>query len=198
MPMLAITAAFFIAQLQARAKKLNIGFAGLLTVAITLLILYSLARSLSVMLLFFNDARIPASAYIKSLSIGSSLEHTYYPPSLPAGHFEREHNYPIYFIKVPGDPLPTSKKYEFNAGEVGLDERETDYLVTDSFTYERFGDPYICATMQTECNFFKQLETGRSNHYQLVAEFSYTLPPYLPKINVLFVNPAIRVYERIP
>jgi 4-amino-4-deoxy-L-arabinose transferase-like glycosyltransferase len=197
MPMLAITAAFFVAQLHAWVKQHNAGFAGLLNAGITLLVLYSLARNLSVMLLFFNDARIPASAYIRSLPIGTSLEHTYYPPSLPVGHFEREHNYPVYFIKVEGDPFPTSKKYVFNAGEIGLNERKTDYLVTDSFTYERFNDPYICATMQTECEFFNQLETGRSNHYQLIAEFSYTLPPYLPKINVLFANPTIRIYERI-
>jgi hypothetical protein len=51
--------------------------------------------------------------------------------------------------------------------------------------------------MQIECDFFKQLETGRSNHYRLIAKFFYTPPPYLPRMNVQFANPTIRVYERI-
>jgi hypothetical protein len=29
-------------------------------------------------------------------------------------------------------------------------------------------------------------------------EFNYTLPPYLPQIDFEFINPAIRIYERIP
>jgi hypothetical protein len=73
----------------------------------------------------------------------------------------------------------------------------TDYLVTDSFTSNRFGDPYICETMPVECNFFKQLETGQSDHYQLLAELTYILPSYLPQMNIAFVNPQIRIYERI-
>jgi hypothetical protein len=73
----------------------------------------------------------------------------------------------------------------------------TDYLVTDSFTSSRFSDPYICETMHAECNFFKQLETGHSNHYRLVADFTYRLPPYLPQVNIAFVNPGIRIYERL-
>jgi hypothetical protein len=52
--------------------------------------------------------------------------------------------------------------------------------------------------MPAECGFFKQLNAGRSNHYKLIAEFSYTLPPYLPQIEFLFINPVIRVYERLP
>jgi len=49
-----------------------------------------------------------------------------------------------------------------------------------------------------ECDFFKQLETGQSAHYKLLAEFKYTLPRWLPQIQVDFVNPTIRIYERIP
>ena len=93
--------------------------------------------------------------------------------------------------------MPTSRKYEFNAGEAGLDDRMTDYLVIDSFTSDRFNDPYICETMPVECDFFKQLETGGSDHYRLLNEFTYTLPPYLPQMNIDFVNPEIRIYERI-
>ena len=102
----------------------------------------------------------------------------------------------IYFVKG-NEPLPVSKQYKINDGEAGLDDRLTDYLVVDSFTADKFNDPYACARMPVECDFFKQLATGRSNHYQLLKEFTYTLPPYLPQINFLFTNPTIRIYERI-
>ena len=52
--------------------------------------------------------------------------------------------------------------------------------------------------MPAECDFFKQLDTGQSAHYKLIAEFSYSLPPYLPQMSIDFVNPSIRIYERIP
>jgi hypothetical protein len=164
---------------------------------LSLVLLYSLAGNVSVMLLFLNDARIPAGQYLNSLPYQTSLEHTYYPPTIPAKHFSPRHNYPVYFVKVPGDPIPTDPGYEFNIGEAGLNERETTYLVTDSFTWEKFDNPYVCESMQAECNFFKQLAGGRSGHYRLIAEFSYSLPPFLPQIEIAFVNPEIRVYERI-
>jgi hypothetical protein len=197
LPMLAVLAAFFVEHLRDVLKQYNQHLKVLLDMILVAGIAYSLAGNISVMLLFFNDARIPASAYIETLPTGTTLEHTMYPPSIPSLNFEREHNYPIYFIKVPGDPIPTSKEYLFNDGELGLDDRQTDYFVTDNFTYDRFSDPYICANVQVECDFFKQLDTGQSNHYKLIAEFSYALPPYLPQINIAFVNPVIRVYERI-
>lgn len=168
------------------------------SVVLGLIVLVSFTRNVSVMLLFFNDARIPASQYVAALPVETSLEHTYYPPAIPPGHFEREHNYPIYFKKAPDEELPTSKKFEFNAGETGLVKRETDYFIVDSFTSGRFNDPYICETMPAECDFFKQLETGRTDHYKLIAEFNYSLPPYLPQMSISFVNPGIRIYERIP
>lgn len=168
-----------------------------ITAVLACFLLFSFLRNISVMLLFSNDARIPASKYVENLPGGASLEHTYYPPTIPNRHFSREHNYPIYFRKHADEELPISKRYVFNVGESGLNERETDYLVVDSFTTDKFQSPYTCMDMQIECNFFRQLETGRSDHYQLVAEFSYTLPPYLPRMNITFVNPAIRIYERI-
>ena len=198
MPLMAVLAAFFVEALYVQAgQQAGMGYRILLNVSVLAIVLYSLARITSLMLLVINDARIPASAFIGTLPKGTSLEHTNYPPVIPGNHFEREHNYPLYIVKG-NEPLPTNKRYDFNAGEVGLDERGTDYLITDSFTYERLSDPYICASMPAECDFFKQLDTGRSNHYKLIAEFSYSLPPYLPQIQVLFVNPTIRVYERIP
>jgi hypothetical protein len=197
MPLLAITAAFFGQAIYEYGKEKNIWFTRSLTTALALLVLYSFARNISVMLLFMNDARFPASTYINSLPKGTTIEYTLYPPTIPNKHFKHKQDYPIYFVKVPGDPIPTSKSYVFNVGEIGLDERQTDYFVTDNFTYDRFSDPYICDNMQVECDFFKQLNTGQSNHYKLIAEFSYSLPRYLPQITVQFVNPVIRVFERI-
>lgn len=198
MPLLAMLAAFFVEALYTQARQSHRRvYPVLVRAGVSVIILYSLARIVSLLLLVVNDARIPASAFMETLPKGTSLEHTNYPPVIPGNHFEREHNYPIYIIKG-NEPLPTNRRYDFNVGEVGLDERETDYLITDSFTSERFNDPYICASMHVECEFFKQLETGQSNHYKLIAEFSYSLPPYLPQIQVLFVNPTIRIYERIP
>jgi hypothetical protein len=198
MPLFAILSALFINDLYELARQNgNPLYSILVAGGVTVIIGLSFARVISVMLLFLNDARIPASAFLTSLPVGTSLEHTFYAPTIPSEHFEREHNYPIYFIKTIGGQVPASRKYEFNAGEAGLDDRMTDYLVIDNFTADRFNDPYICETMPVECDFFKQLETGQSNHYRLLSEFTYTLPPYLPQINITFVNPEIRIYERI-
>lgn len=193
MPVFAVISALFVERAcqPAPHRKMT-------TAVLTIVILFSLARNISVMLLFFNDARIPASGFLKTLPIGASLEHTYYPPTIPSERFEREHNYPIYFRKALDEPLPTDKRYEYNAGEIGLVDRETDYFVVDGFTTDKFENSYTCADMQVECDFFKQLETGRSDHYKLLAEFEYTLLPWLPQIQVDFVNPVIRIYERIP
>jgi hypothetical protein len=198
MPFLAILAAFFIADLHARAIATGKSFLPLaVNLTAAAIILYSFARLLSLMFLVMNDARIPASAFMKTLPTGASLEHTYYPPTLPAGHFVREHNYPIYFVK--GSELPpVNDKLPYNAGETGLVKRETDFFVVDSFTSDKFNDPHYCETMPVECAFFKQLETGRTAHYQLLKEFQYTLPPWLPQIRFEFINPVIRIYERIP
>jgi 4-amino-4-deoxy-L-arabinose transferase-like glycosyltransferase len=199
MPPLAILTAFFIEDMYKIAKQYKEGvYSALIIVSIAIIVLYSLTRLTSITLLFLNDARIPASEFMKTLPVGTSLEHTYYPPTIPAEHFDREHNYPIYFVKSEGEVLPTNKKYVFNIGEAGLDERMTDYFVIDSFTWEKFNNLYTCKIMQVECDFFKQLATGESAHYKLIADFSYQLPPFLPQLEISFVNPEIRIYERIP
>jgi len=192
MPIFAVLSALFVE----KAYQLS-QYRKITTTVIAIVVAFSLAQNVSVMLLFINDARIPASEFLNTLPLETSLEHTYYPPSIPAEHFSREHNYPIYFRKAQNENIPVSKQYVFNAGEIGLDERETDYFIVDSFTIDKFKNPYTCADMQVECNFFAQLETGRSDHYTLLAEFKYSLPPWLPQIQIDFVNPAIRVYERI-
>jgi hypothetical protein len=197
LPILAVFSGFFMEWLYTRAAQGSTSlFSRLVVAGVVLIVVFSFARLASVALLFMNDSRAPAGDYIRTLPAGTSLEHTYYPPTIPEEHFASEFNYPIYFVKG-NEPLPTSKQYKYNVGEVGLDDRETDYLVVDSFTSDKFNDPYTCANMQVECDFFKQLSTGHSDHYQLLKEFTFTLPPYLPQINFLFINPTIRIYERI-
>ncbi|HSM70598.1 MAG TPA: phospholipid carrier-dependent glycosyltransferase [Anaerolineales bacterium] len=199
MPLLAILTAFFISDIYTRARQAQKSLPAIsLAALVTLIIIYSLSRNLSMTLLFVNDSRIPASEYVKTLPFDTSLEHTNYGPSLPEDHFEREHNYPVHFILTADAPLPTDKPYEFNQAEQGLLDRGTTYLVVDNFTIDKFNDPLHCELMSNECEFFRQLETGMSEHYQMIAEFEYKLPPYLPQIEVLFANPTIRIYERIP
>jgi 4-amino-4-deoxy-L-arabinose transferase-like glycosyltransferase len=199
MPVFAILSALFVEDLYQQTRmRGNLPYQRLLNVGLAAVILFSFARNISVMLLFLNDARIPASQFIKTLPLETSLEHTFYPPNIPPGHFEREHNYPIFFSKTPGETAPISKKFVYNSGEAGLDNRQTDYLVVDNFTVDRLHDPYICQSMPVECNFFKQLASGQSHHYKLIARFSYSLPPYLPPLKISFVNPEIRIYERTP
>ncbi|MFN8427288.1 MAG: hypothetical protein U0X87_13665 [Anaerolineales bacterium] len=42
----------------------------------------------------------------------------------------------------------------------------------DSFTASRFDDPYILRATSRMSEFFKQLATGKTEHYQLIAEFN--------------------------
>ena len=198
MPFFAILSALFISDLYALARRnVNPIYPRLIGTVLTFILLFSLARSISVMLLFINDARISATNYVATLPANASLEHTEYPPTIPENYFEREHNYPIHFRNSPDEPLLTHRNYVYNIGEVGLDDRQTTYLVIDSFTSDKFNSAYTCELMKVECDFFKQLDAGESDHYKLIADFSYQLPPFLPQLEVSFVNPEIRIYERI-
>lgn len=199
MPMLAILAAYFLESLHMIAGHLKKPvLKNLIYILAGVIILYSLARLTSMGLIFKNDSRIAASQFMDTLPVGTSLEHTSYPPAYHGEYFEREHNYPLYIQMGTIDTVPTGKGLQFNTGEAGLVERGTDYLIVDSFTANKFNDPYICNQVPLECKLFKQLETGRSEHYQLIAEFEYVLPWYMPPVHVTFANPAIRIYERIP
>jgi 4-amino-4-deoxy-L-arabinose transferase-like glycosyltransferase len=199
MPMLAILAAFFIENLHTVAGNSGKAiYKNLLIVFVGGTVLFSFARLTSMTLLFMNDSRIAATEFMKTLPPGTSLEHTSYPPSYPDGYFSREHNYPLHIQMGTIDTVPTDKGMDFNTGEVGLLKRGTDYLVVDSFTADKFNDPYVCNEVPVECAFFKQLENGGSDHYKLLAEFKYSLPRYLPRVYVTFANPSIRIYERIP
>jgi hypothetical protein len=165
--------------------------------AIALVIAASFLRVVSVYLLFKNDQRIPASAFLQTLPQGSRIEYTLYPPSINRQQFSNPHNYPLIFIKYEDFTLPSGRAYDYNVGEAGIEERKPDYLIIDSFTYERFNDPYICALHQTDCDFFTRLLAGETN-YQLLETFSYSLPRFLPDLQVSFVNPILQVYQRKP
>jgi hypothetical protein len=200
-PMLSLLAAFFIKGMfqwfRVRGYP-HLRFAAV--VALVLLIAWSMLRVVSVMLLFSHDARIPAGEFLESLPAGGSLEHTQYAPAIPSNHFYRTHTYPLVFPKWSSDATPANKPgqfYKYNLGEVGLEERRTDYLVIDSFIYSRFRDEHTCQLVPAECDLFIRLLAGNSD-YRLIGDFKYSLPVYMPHPPVAFVNPEIRVYERVP
>jgi len=194
-PMFSILSGLFVEDLiqYFRAKQYRFAIPTTWIVA-SLIIFISLLSVFSVMLLFKNDARIPASKLIQTLEPGTHIEYTLYPPQIPRPRFSIARNYPIYFVKYLGEEVPTNKPYEYNLGEEGLYEREADYLVVDSFTYARFSDEYICETNPIECNFFTKLLAGETSLI-LLADFEYSLPPYLPQVVLSFVNPDVKVYE---
>ena len=160
-------------------------------------ITYSLLRLVSTALLFMNDARMPAGQYLKTLREGTVIEYTLYPPIIPRAHFYKARNYPIFFIKYPGQEVPTNKAFQYNQGEEGLIERQVDYLVIDTITYSRLWDPFICETNPVECDFFRKLLAGETS-FQLIKEFTYKLPSFLPNVFIEAVNPEIRIYEYAP
>ncbi len=162
-----------------------------------LIIAFATLRVISVMLLFSNDARIPAGEFIATLPKGTTLEYTFYHPTIPPDHFSRRHSYPAVFLKYPDQALPTGKAHKFNQGEAGLEDRQTDYFVVDSFTYARFSDEYTCQLNQTECDLFRDLLADETN-YRLIKVYRYSLPAFLPRVSLPAINPEIRIYERQP
>lgn len=159
---------------------------------------YSALRLGSIALLFLNDSRIPATAYIETIrGYGKSIEYTLYPPAIEKKRFARAHNYPIYFVKYPSDVVPSGGRIIYNEGEEGLLRRDTDYLVIDSYTYKRFYTESVCATNPVECDFFKRLLAGESEHFRLLKQFKYDLPAFLPRVTISAVNPDILIFERV-
>lgn len=199
-PFLSVLAALLIKEIYILSKNKKLSFVQpILSITLIIGISYSILRLVSISLLFMNDARIPATEYIETIrGYQKSIEFTLYPPSIEKTRFERAHNYPIYFVKYPTDIVPTGGRYEYNLGELGLLERDTDYFVIDSLTYERFYTDSICVTIPVECDFFKRLLAGEIKSYRLVKEFNYTIPAYLPDVFVRGVNPEIKIYERVP
>ncbi|MCQ3935844.1 MAG: hypothetical protein DPW18_02235 [Chloroflexi bacterium] len=198
-PFLAILAALFVDEILRLASERRLvlvqpAAATLLAIGIA----YSLLRLVSTALLFMNDARIPASEYIAEIrGYRKSIEYTLYPPLIEKRRFERAHNYPIYFVKYPNDVVPTGGRFEYNQGEQGLLERDTDYFVIDSYTYDRFYTESVCETNPVECDFFKRLLAGEVKTYRLLKEFRYRLPPWLPQVSISAVNPDVLIFERV-
>lgn len=198
-PFLSILGALFIKEIVDLANSKNWNYipsavAVLLVVGIS----YSMLRLAGTALLFINDARMPAGEFIANLpSEGKVIEYTLYPPIVDKGQFAKAYNYPIFFLKYPDDVVPTGGRHEYNQGEQGLLERETDYLVIDTLTYSRFYTDSICKTNPVECDFFKGLLAGEVTTFRLMKEFTYSLPFWLPDISLSAVNPEVRIYERI-
>lgn len=197
-PLLSILSALFIQEILAQSLIRSFKYiAPALIAGLIAILCFSSLRAASILLLFENDARIPASEYVKALPAGTSIEYTLYPPNIPENQFSSKHNYPIFFKKFPEQSPPQSKLYEFNQGEPGIQSRRPDYLIIDSFTFDRFSEEYECTMLPVECAFFRRLQSGQTD-YQLIKTFSYSLPAYLPQIKVSFLNPDIQIYQRIP
>jgi hypothetical protein len=198
-PFLAILSSFFIEEILIIAKNKGWMFIRpLVLIALTIGIAYSTLRLVSITLLFLNDSRIAASEYIADIrGYQKSIEYTLYPPRIDKKRFERAHNYPIYFVEWKGDTVPTGGRFEYNQGEQGLLDRNTDYFVLDSFTYDRVYVESICDTTPVECDFFMRLLNGDVKNFRLLKTFSYKLPPYLPQVSLTAVNPVIHIFERV-
>ncbi len=198
-PFLAILGAIFVNDLYELAKQKGWKFAHAgMTLVLFMGIIYSLLRLVSTALLFVNDARMPASEFIAGLpGENKTIEYTLYPPIINKPQFLKARNYPIYFLKYPDDAVPMGGRFEYNQGELGLLDRDVDYLVIDTFTYSRLYDDVVCETNPVECDFFKKLIDGEITSFRLIKEFTYFLPPYLPGISISAVNPEIRIYERV-
>ncbi|MGH2583169.1 MAG: ArnT family glycosyltransferase, partial [Anaerolineales bacterium] len=158
-------------------------------------LVYSFLRVIGVMLLFENDARRSASEFLDQLPAASSAEYTFYPPNINREIFTRAYTYPLFFVKWPGETPPTDQRFEYNTGATGVADRQPDYLIIDSFTYERFQDPFICESILAECEFFTDLLAGKTD-YVLIGNFEYDLPAWMPAMPRSFLNPDIRVYQR--
>ena len=200
LPFLSILAALFIEDLQILIKRSKLKkYLMFFSIILGAMLLFSFLSVISIRLLLQNDPRIKASEFISTLPKGTKLEYTMYPPGIPADHFLAEYSYPIFFTKFEGQEVPEvawGKPYKaFNQGEEGLLDRNTDYLVIDSFTYARCGNEAIYQTNPLECDFFESLLAGE-NAYHLIGDFSYSLPPFLPQISIAFVNPEIQVFQR--
>lgn len=199
-PFLSVLSALCVQEIIDLAKNKGWNFVpAIMTTLLVAGISYSALRLVGADLLFMNDARIPASEYIADFrGYKKTIEYTLYPPIVSKKQFYgAARNYPIYFTKYPGEAMPTGGKVKYNQGEAGLLERNVDYLVIDSFTYDRLYNDAICDSNPVECDFFKRLLNGEVTTFRLMEEFHYSLPSWLPPVSVLTVNPDIKIYERV-
>jgi len=197
-PLFTVLVGLFFEDIYLAGKKTYGKKAGYAVVVLSVLVIaFSMLRVLSIALLYFNDARVAARDYIAALPARSSIEYTIYSPSITDGYFLKKRNYPLFFPKSRTSGLPGEKApKDVNSGEAGLEERRPDYLIVDSFIYERFSDPYTCQQVPVECTFFQRLLAGETQ-YQLERVFEYHLPDFLPQLTPFFLNPTIRIYHRV-
>jgi hypothetical protein len=197
MPLFAVLAGLFAHDLVAFTQRR--GFQGIsytIIGIISLLILFSFLRVVSVSILLTHDSRIMASEFVQKLPLGSTIEYTLYPPAIPRENFSgKTNNYPLIFIKFADQEVPAGNEFKFNTGERGIEQRQPDYLIVDSFTVNRFDDTHICELHREDCVFFSRLRDAQTN-YRLIAAFEYDLPAILPNPKASFVNPDIYIYQR--
>jgi hypothetical protein len=197
LPLLAVVSALFFQEvldyLSSRDYRLG---KIVICVALVTALIFNILKITSVSMLLLNDSRKAASVYLTTLPRGTRIEYTLYPPSIPEDHFSAAHSYPLVFLKFPDDELPQSPFFEFNVGGAGVKDRKPDYLVLDSFTYNRFNNAYTCSLHPQDCEYFKRLRSGHTD-YVLIREFRYRLPAFFPDPAVSFVNPDLEIYQRI-
>jgi hypothetical protein len=198
LPPLAVMAARMLEDLAAWAHGRGWTWArGALAAGLAVLLGYSFLRAVSVATLFANDARGPAGEFLADLPAGGIIEYTFYPPVIDRTQFDAARNYPLFFIKVPGDEVPPGKFFPYNTGAEGVADRQPTYLVIDSFTANRFQDDYVCGLHPLDCEFFRALAAGETE-YERIGQFEYSLPGWLPRVPLSFLNPAITIYRRGP
>lgn len=195
-PLIAVLIGLFIEAFFAYFDSANYSIFKISSIIVLVIVLtFSFLRVISVSLLFLNDNRIAASEFMTTLRKGKTLEYTLYPPTIPDEYFSEEIKHPLYFKKYPNQPPPERNPSEYNRGEAGIEEREPDYFVVDSFTYDRLDQDGNCSYMKLECEFFQRLFAGKTN-YQLLRKFDYSVPPYLPEKSAPFLNPVIQIFQR--
>jgi hypothetical protein len=195
-PLLAVLAGCFVEEVLQRIEHSRIRYLRAVCLAgVAIVIAFSFLRVVAVLLLFLNDNRILAGQFLKTLPEGSTLEHTYSPPNIPRGHFSKLYEHPSFEKRYADQRAPDGNAAKYNQGEGGVERRQPDYLLVDSFTYEDFLIASDCEYMQAECEFYRRLFAGETN-YELIQSFDYRLPPYLPETRATFVNPVIRIYRR--
>jgi 4-amino-4-deoxy-L-arabinose transferase-like glycosyltransferase len=184
-PLFSVLAALFVQDIVGLAAQRGLTYAPAVVFAVgAFIVAYSFLRVSSVMLLFMNDPRIQAYEFVRALPAGSSLEWTKYTPFIHDEHLGRRERL-----------IPCGLEAGCNDAETVLIERHTDYLVVDSFTYGSFNDKRTCELYPIDCDLFSRLLAGKTQ-YQIIASFpSYTLPPYLPQLQISFVNPEIKIFE---
>ncbi|TAK12838.1 MAG: phospholipid carrier-dependent glycosyltransferase [Anaerolineae bacterium] len=165
-----------------------------LLLALAVVLVYSFLRVVSIGLLFANDARGPAGDFLATLPRGGIIEYTSYPPVIDRTQFDAARNYPLFFIKLPGQQVPEGKFFEYNTGAEGIADRQPTYLVIDSFIANRFNDPYTCELHPLDCAFFKALAAGETAYVE-IGHFAYSLPAWLPRVPLSFLNPEIFIYQ---